>query len=481
MKKLLVFLMTILSTSVLFATDVQALGYTFHESEYTGAYMTREKGSAKIYQESRVLRRNGDNRIAYCLQPFLMFDGNTSYNASPVPENLSIAQRDRIQKIAYWGTKLFSSNDPVWYSATQLMIWQTVDPAGSYYFTSGLNGPKSTLYNNYIQTIEINIREGDRIPSFNNQTYVVKEDAPLTIPDKNGGIQYFSTNSPIAKIQGNNLVVQGLKEGTYTINLNRSFDLGTPIYFFNNPSSQNLMTSGSLTPINVTVKVIVKKTKLDVTKIDKDTHSIKPSGEGSLVGTEYDILDKDKKVVDHLIIGEDSTASVENLDFGTYYLKETKAGKGYIIDEELHEFTISEDNPVVSLELENQIIKKKIKINKKYGEKNNFKAEPGIMFNIYNNKSEFIKSIITDENGDADIELPYGKYTFKQITSTEGYKKVEDFEVNISDSDKDKLEYELLDYIIKVPNTSTNQQNNFMFFIIFIISGVAYVKKEICL
>lgn len=481
MKKLLIFLITVLSSTVFFATDVKAETYSFYESEYINAYMTREKGSAKIYQQPRVLRRNGDNRIAYCLQPFLMFDGNTSYNLSPVPENLTTAQRARIEKIAYWGTKLFSPNDTTWYAAAQIMIWKTVDPAGSYYFTQGLNGPVTNYYDNYINTIEINIREGDRKPGFDNKTYIVREDKPLSIYDSSGGLQYFTTNSNIASVQGLNLNVKGLKEGEYTINLTHTFDASSPFYFFNNPSSQNLMTSGTLNPINSMVKIIVKKTKLEVTKIDKDSKSTNPSGEGSLIGAEYDILDKDKAVVSHLTIGKDSKATVENLDFGTYYLKETKAGTGYTLDEELHEFTITEDNPIISLELENEVIKKKIEIHKKYGDKNNFKAEPGIMFNIYNSKGELVDSIITDENGYASIELPYGKYTVKQITSTEGYNKVEDFEINISDSDKDKLNYELLDYIIEVPNTKSDYESNYSLLIIFMMFGVIYVKKEIYL
>lgn len=74
-------------------------------------------------------------------------------------------------------------------------------------------------------------------------------------------------------------------------------------------------------------------------------------------------------------------------------------------------------------------------------------------------------TITTDENGLASIELPYGHYTIKQKTTTEGYSKIEPFEIFI-DKIKD-YKYKIYDYeeekpkkeeiiIVDVPNTYLN-------------------------
>lgn len=92
-------------------------------------------------------------------------------------------------------------------------------------------------------------------------------------------------------------------------------------------------------------------------------------------------------------------------------------------------------------------------------------SEKDVTFEIYNKDKELVKTITTDENGLASIELPYGHYTIKQKTTTEGYSKVEPFEVFIKE--KQDYKYKIYDYkneepkkeeiiIVDVPNTYIN-------------------------
>ena len=87
--------------------------------------------------------------------------------------------------------------------------------------------------------------------------------------------------------------------------------------------------------------------------------------------------------------------------------------------------------------------------------------------------------MITDENGYAYLLLPYGHYTIKQETSTEGYSKVDDFNVDITGNEDDVIEFDLLDYVIEVPNTKVNHQSSTLVIILMILLGFVYVKKEI--
>ena len=72
-------------------------------------------------------------------------------------------------------------------------------------------------------------------------------------------------------------------------------------------------------------------------------------------------------------------------------------------------------------------------------------------------KLQLVTTISTDENGEAIISLPYGKYTFIQKNSTSGYNKVEPFTINVNDTEEEIIE--LKDYKIPVPNTHTTQKS----------------------
>ena len=159
------------------------------------------------------------------------------------------------------------------------------------------------------------------------------------------------------------------------------------------------------------------------------------------------------------IVGEGNKSLI---DFGTYYLQETKAGTGYIKDNNLYKITFDENNTTINKTLENEVIKGKVIIEKNYGNKNIMKGEPNITFEIYNKDKELINTITTDENGLASVELPYGHYTIKQKNTTEGYSKIEPFKIFINKV-KD-YKYKIYDYknekpkkedviIVDVPNT----------------------------
>ena len=97
------------------------------------------------------------------------------------------------------------------------------------------------------------------------------------------------------------------------------------------------------------------------------------------------------------------------------------------------------------------MIEKKVIIEKKYGEDNTFMQEKDIGFSIIDSNNEIIKTIITNEDGLAEITLPYGKYTISQVNSTEGYSKIEPFTIEVTD--QDPLKIDLKDLRIPVPDT----------------------------
>ena len=156
------------------------------------------------------------------------------------------------------------------------------------------------------------------------------------------------------------------------------------------------------------------------------------------------------------IILDEEIINIENLNYGDYYIKEKIAGTGYKLNNKIYNLKITSTNPTINLEIENEVIKKKIIINKLYGTENNFQPEKNISFNIYHNDI-FLTTIKTNEFGKTSIILPYGNYTIKQLTTTEGYQKVEPIQIKVDNEEEQTIT--LKNYKINVPNTSTKKNN----------------------
>lgn len=141
------------------------------------------------------------------------------------------------------------------------------------------------------------------------------------------------------------------------------------------------------------------------------------------------------------------------LEYGEYRLHQLNTTNGYKKADDVNISVL--DNKKLNINIKDEIIKKSIIIKKLFGNKNNFKPEKNIKFNILKDNI-IIKTIETNEFGIAEVELPYGKYTFQQLTSTKGYEMVEDFSINIED--EEKKEIILKDYKIEVPDTFKNKK-----------------------
>lgn len=455
MKKILFFLTTIIIVLIC-STNVNA-STTFYEGEYiNNIYMNKQKaGSSTIYyQKARFFRQTGTNRFAYCIDPFVFFQDGSIYEETITPSNLTSSQKEQISLIAYFGYGYKNHTDTKWYAITQFMIWQAADPTGNFYFTDGLNGPRITAYTNEMNEINNLINNYKKQTSLNNKTYTLLEGESLSITDTNNVLSNYKSSNPNFIISGNKLTSSSLTEGVYQIDLIREENYhNAPLLFYQSANSQALMQTGNLSNKQEHLQVEVIKTEIEITKIDKDTQSITPSGEGVLIGAEYGLYNEQDELIQTIVINEDSTGKVENIPFGKYYLKETKAPTGYQLSNEKHEIEITKENSKLKLTLENEIIKKKIIIYKTYDENERI-PEANISFTIYDNKNNKVATITTDENGKAEITLPYGEYKIVQENTTEGYHKVEDILLTVEDTEEEIIT--LTDYKIAVPETSTN-------------------------
>ncbi len=455
MKKIIFFLIAVTIT-IICSKTVEASS-SFYEGEYiNGIYMNKQKANSSTiyYQKARFFRQTGTNHFAYCIDPFVFFKDGSNYEEVITPNNLTESQKEEISLIAYFGYGYKHHTDVKWYAITQLMIWKAADPSGNFYFTDGLNGPKIEPYNQEINEINNLISNYKKETSLNNKTYTLTEGETLLIEDYNKVLSNYKVMNQNFKIQENNLISNNLKEGEYTIELiKEEKHHNKPLIFYQSKDSQALMQTGDLKNKKERLKVIVIKTKIEIVKIDKDNQSTTPQGEGKLAGAIYSLLDQNNKEIMTITIDDNNLGKIENLAFGIYYLQEKTPGKGYKLNTQKYKIEITKDNPKINITVENEVIKKKVIIYKTYDE-NEKKKEANISFSIYNNKNEKITTITTDENGKAEITLPYGNYKIVQENTTNGYHKVKDFSISITNSEDEIIN--LVDYKIKVPNTKTN-------------------------
>lgn len=185
-------------------------------------------------------------------------------------------------------------------------------------------------------------------------------------------------------------------------------------------------TTDTQTTLSITVPDIT------VVKEDRDTGEV-------LAGAEYDIIDVEtEEVVLHVgPTDENGEITFTGLTAGTYKLVETVAPEGYNLDEEEHEFTVEVDGSDISISCKDKIITSTITAVKESLDDSDITGfTAGTLlanatFEIYDSDGELVATITTDENGEADIELPYGTYTIKEVASPEFY--LLDEETNVAE------------------------------------------------
>ncbi len=200
--------------------------------------------------------------------------------------------------------------------------------------------------------------------------------------------------------------------------------------------------------INIISKENVIKGKIKVIKYDSETNSCESQGQGTLVGAKYGIYDNNNNLVDTLIIKNDCTATSKFLPYGSYTIKEIESSLGYMIDTKIYSADIVASNKIISIVSKDKVVKNFISILKQYEyvdeDTKLLNAEANIIFEIFDSNNVKFKQIITDENGYATLELPFGMWKFHQVNTTNGYQKMNDFYVNVDENTKNTQYYNIL-------------------------------------
>ena len=136
-----------------------------------------------------------------------------------------------------------------------------------------------------------------------------------------------------------------------------------------------------------------------------------------LENVKFQILNEAKEVVDTITTNKDGVAYSEKLLLGKYFYREIAAPDNVIMDTQEHEFSLTENNEVISKTVINELKSGTLKITK-YDSNN--KSLANVKFEITDESGKVVDTITTDANGVASSKkLVVGKYYYQEIEAPE--------------------------------------------------------------
>lgn len=440
--------------------NVNALERKFAGSEFlTGISYMKSDGKIVQYRNAQVIRDLTTNEVAYCVEPFTLLVNNSDYVSSTSNNTFGISSNkwEKIKLYAYYGYGYQNHLDKKWISITQLSIWRTLFPSYTFEWIDNVNSRNIIKpYNKELEELNNLVNRHNVMPKFEDKYYIKINDY-ITLDDLNGVLDSYIIKHSDFQYEktGNKLKIDAgkeIKDGKIIFEKVSNNYSNFATYFYSS-TSQNVMERGNVSPVTFEVNIATYDGNITVNKVDNDKLD---NSNASLDGAIFDIYDSNMNYISSTTI-KDGKGVFDNLSFGKYYIKESKAGIGYYLNQEVYEVVIDKDNIEKEITIGNSIIKSKVKVIKYYGTRDDFKnnqmkKEEGITFKIYDLDNKLVASGITDNNGELEFSLTYGKYILKQINTTSGYQINDDYLIDINENSSHSIDITLYDFKIKVPN-----------------------------
>lgn len=219
---------------------------------------------------------------------------------------------------------------------------------------------------------------------------------------------------------GEFITPQELGAGNYQlveVKQKEGYVLSEPIDFTidRNTPMEDIELIGKVINLNVENERI--KSNFKLTKVDKYTKE-------PLEGVEFRVECMEgfnKGAFYRLTTDSLGEATIKDLEYGKYEIKEIKTLEGYVLNEEPIVFEVKENNKDIEIEIDNKPIEGYIEINK--FDVDTKRKLKGAKFEVWNKFRNLVTVLTTDDNGYAKSEkLPYGVYYVREQESPIGYK-----------------------------------------------------------
>ena len=412
-------------------------------------YYTR-RGGGQSYMSAQWHLYDIDGKTAYCIEPGINittsdYDGAIGWINSPYSDEVN----RKIQLYGYYGYNYPGHNTLRYRAATQSLIWEETGGQIVEFWTERYGNGKFRNLNKERNEIKKLASAHYDIPSFDSSTKDAIIGETTTFTDKKGLLSNFDivkSSEANVSISGNTLSVTPNVVGNITIVLKKKTYTQDPTVIFvgKDKTSQKMGVFGIDDPVLVRVKLNVLGGSLKINKKDLDTKLNKPQGDATFKNAIYELLDENYKLITNLIIDDSFSAKTDKIlsPKKTYILREKTPSEGYLLDKTEYLFQIDKDNLEIEMDVYEDVIEKAVNIYKVFadGSSTVLRGEPNVSFDIYlKSNNEYYKSITTNEKGFISTTLPYGVWIFKQVTTTSGYEKVDDFEVIIDNNSNENI------------------------------------------
>ena len=441
-------LMFFVSVFFMLAGYTEVSAATLTQTPVDNWYYTR-RGGGKPYMSAQWNLYDLDGKTAYCIEPGVNittsdYEGAIGWINSPYSDEVN----RKIQLYGYYGYNYPGHGNLRYRAAAQSLIWEATGGQIIEFWTEKYGNGNFINLNaerNEILSLASTYYE---VPTFDSDTKDAVIGETTTFTDTKGILSNFDvvkSSDASVSINGNTLSVTPNVVGNITVVLKKKTYTQDPTIIFvgKDATSQKMGMFGVDDPVLVRVKLNVVGGSLKINKKDLDTKLSKPQGDATFKNAVYELLDENYNFITDLIIDDSSSAKTDKIlsPNKIYILREKTASEGYLLDKTEYRFKIDRDNLDIEMDVYEDVIEKTVNIYKVFADDSTtiLKGEPNVSFEIYlKSTGEYYKTIKTDEKGFVSVKLPYGKWIFKQVTSTSGFEKVKDFEIVINnDSDED--------------------------------------------
>lgn len=441
-------LMFFVSVFFMLAGYTEVSAATLTQTPVDNWYYTR-RGGGKPYMSAQWNLYDLDGKTAYCIEPGVNittsdYEGAIGWINSPYSDEVN----RKIQLYGYYGYNYPGHGNLRYRAAAQSLIWEATGGQIIEFWTERYGNGNFINLNAERNEILRLASTHYEVPTFDSDTKDAVIGETTTFTDTKGILSNFDvvkSSDASVSINGNTLSVTPNVVGNITVVLKKKTYTQDPTIIFvgKDATSQKMGMFGVDDPVLVRVKLNVVGGSLKINKKDLDTKLSKPQGDATFKNAVYELLDENYNFITDLIIDDSFSAKTDKIlsPNKIYILREKTASEGYLLDKTEYKFKIDRDNLDIEMDVYEDVIEKTVNIYKVFadGSTTILKGEPNVSFEIYlKSTGEYYKTIKTDEKGFVSVKLPYGKWIFKQVSSTLGFEKVKDFEIVINnDSDED--------------------------------------------
>lgn len=469
---LLVILLLIPVFNIKAGTLDSYIDWTLDRSVFAHQYKNGKESITNL----AMIEANG--KIAYCIEPGILAEKQGMYNSSYNTADLKITITDlkRLSLIGYYGYGYNGHEAKEYYMATQELIWRMFGVENAWWTDSKEGGNTFNIeyYKNEILKLVDNYEVA---PTFDiKDNYIVGEE--IVLEDKNNVLNEYDIELANNIVKDDNKIKIKLDENN-NFKLKRKSNGKRPIFYYKD-GKQTIASFEYAYDFSKDYNIKASYGKIIVDKYDFDTKDKVSVKEGlNLEGATYELFDINDNLIYSAKTDSNGIIIFDNLEYGTYYIKEKVPSIGYTLDDNKYTVILDSDNLSVTVKSYEKIIENIVNITKVLNDTKSgiMSPEDNITFGIYDENETLVSTYTTNSDGKISFELPYGRYILKQLTSPVGVLKVDDriIEIKINDNTIDMV---LVNELEKLPNTGKKNYIYFFLIQLFLLVIYRYARKS---